>query len=236
MAKQTNTLPTSADLTAVQSAAASDATAKVSAAQSSAASDATSKANAAKAEAAAAAATSATTAAVSAMNTARQNDTQVNPPRLRASLQASLTLTNVWQTVSFKKTGTYDVDTFPNGGRFDTANNKLIAASGETQDKQYDVEFFYKFTAALVPINDIQLRFMIPAPTPIYFPFPDGDGFVNLGQMVLSPFNSTYKQTLYFNAQVRQYGIHLQLRTASLIALLANRPVLVDAALSLFPR
>ena len=205
-----NTLPTAADLQPIQQAASAAKTA----------------------------AEAAPGQAVSAMNTARTTDTQANPPRLRASFNkaAPLVLTNAWQTVAFQKTGTYDTDTFPNGGRFDVATNRLVAAAGETGDKQYDVEFFYKLTTALLPIHDVQIRFLIPAPTPIAFPFPDGDGFANIGSLLVSPFNALYKQVLYFNALVRQYGIQVQLRTAALISLPANRPVLVDGALSLFLR
>lgn len=178
------------------------------------------------------------------MESARTADKQSAPPRLRVSFNtaAPLTLTSSWQAVAFKKTGTYDVDTFPNGGRFDAATNKLVAAANETEDRQYDVEFFFKLTAGLLPINDIHLRFVVPRPTadggPIYFPFPDGDGFVNVGSMLISPFRGTYKQVLYFSQVVRQYGIQLQMRAGAdlLIVLAVNRPVLVDAALSLFAR
>lgn len=185
----------------------------------------------------AAAADSAETA-MQAVQTARTNDTLPNPPRLRASFNraAPLTLTSTWQTVAFQKTGTFDVDSFPNGGRFDQATSRLVAAVGETQDKQYDVEFFYRITVALLPVHDVHIRFLIPAPTPVPFPFPDGEAFANLGSLLVSPYQDVYKQVLYFNALVRQYGIHVQLRTASSIALSLNRPVLADGALSLFSR
>ena len=167
----------------------------------------------------------------------RANNEFMPAPRLRASFNPAtpMTITDTWTTIPYRMTGTFDVNTFTTVA-YNITTNSLTGSILEAPNKQYDIEVFYQITGALLPIHDIQLRFCIPAPTPIYFPFPDTLKSTNIGSVLISPFASVYKQTIFFTAALLQYGCQIQIRTLGIIPLAINQPKLTDGALSLFPR
>lgn len=165
----------------------------------------------------------------------RANDALNDTPRLRMSLSGGpVVLTATWVRLAWAVSGAYDVNSFP-ALTYD-ATNKLIKTNA-TASRNYDVEIFTAFTAALgiLPL-DLQLRFVVPSPTPIYFPFPSGAGYTDLHRMSRTPANPPpFKQILYFESAIRQYGFGIEMRAPGILSAL-NAPSLTDGALSIFPR
>lgn len=151
-------------------------------------------------------------------------------PRLRVNRSASFPLSLSWQTIDFNGSSTFNVNTFPLMGSttsvgWDTTNKKFTFA--QDTDRNYNVTLYYHVTAPLVPAN-IQFRFCIPAPTPVYFPFPDTRQYLDLVTVYgITDHGFEYSTTIYANALVRQYGLQMQIRVgASLLTL----PTLADCA------
>lgn len=165
----------------------------------------------------------------------RAEDRQPDVPRMRRSLANAVTLTATWQTLPFLKRGVYDGDTFP-GGRYDETAKKLIGGPGVSVTRNYDLVLYLEMTVPLLTAA-IQIRYLIPAPTPVAFPFPDAtEPYMSLPAAATSPWRTRLSEIVYFNDAIRQYGFHVQARTTSLLSL-GSRPTIATAsALALYPR
>lgn len=138
-------------------------------------------------------------------------------PRQRVARMTSLTLDTTWRTVVFVEgSSTFNTNTFPSA-RWDYVNNKLLINTNITFEQAYDLSFDYNLTN-VTGQSKVQLRFLIPSPTPIMAPFPD-DGataYVDLSELNMP---GTYKRhwqyPIYGNASMRQYGLQIQMRVQS---------------------
>lgn len=164
------------------------------------------------------------------------NDNLRASPRIRVNRTASMTLTTSWQDIDFTGTSTFNLNTYPDmtGGKsvtWDAANKKFAFRSPE--DRNYELTFYFAFAGGLRPV-DIYLRFAIPAPTPIYFPFPDTRGYINIATLErITDYGSEYNTTIYANAAMRQYGLKLQLKSGFT---LLTQPNLTEAAVVIYGR
>lgn len=172
--------------------------------------------------------------AVAVTNLDREQDRVPDMPRMRRSLLptsgTSLTLTNSWQQLRFRKKTTWDGDTFDTSGvgpRYDETTDRLIAGPGDAT-KQYHCEIHWDFDQAtlltgLLPTR-FQFRFHVPRPAnlggSIYFPFPTkgSAGGVDLATATTNePSSGVFVQRLYFESNVRAYGIRLEARVNGLL-------------------
>lgn len=148
---------------------------------------------------------------------------QTDPqPRLRANLTAALTLTTTWQRLNFAGASAYNTNTFPmiNGNPlvyWDTVARVYRFQS--PVDRNYDTTLNGKFQASnlLSALNlttvSVQMRYVVPAPTPIYFPLPDGQGYVDLLNVnLLSATSGTFGLIAYASQPIRTYGLGVELR------------------------
>lgn len=167
-------------------------------------------------------------------------------PRIRVSRQASLTISTSWQRIDFNGNTSLDVNTFPMMGDgtlqvyWDSAN-KLFRFNQNDVDRNFDVRFGTVFNQGISAVN-MQLRFVVPSPTPLYFPFPskaddttlNGRGYTDLDQLpagVGTTYGTVYKDNLYSNILARQYGVGVELKAS---ASLLTMPVLTAADFVIF--
>lgn len=189
----------------------------------------------------------------------RQNDLLPSTPRLRVSLNraAPLLLNSTWQTIPYVITNTpFDVNTFPDS-RYDTTTSTIMPNTSVSSDQAYQLELDFKFQHTKRPLT-FQLRFMVPAPTPIYFPLPQTDGYTDLryiaktytgglvgnllavGNLSLTEDTTqmtnreTYIRSIYSALGIKDYGVRVQIRTAENYTG-ADRAQLIDAVLLMYP-
>lgn len=190
----------------------------------------------------------------------RLDDKLPSSPRQRISIDTTMpyTLTSTWQNISFGQNSARDISTFPAPGRYDFNSLKFIASQDMAAEQQYYIHMYMKVTHKQRPVT-VQFRYVVPAPTDIPFPFPDGDGLVTifraqkvftgglLGNLVaignLSLTEDTTVLTEHhtrtdlvpIGMNLRQYGIRMQMRTVETISTAANRPKLTDCYAFIIP-
>lgn len=155
----------------------------------------------------------------------RQDNTSVPAPRLRTNISAALTLTTTFQRLDFAGTSTLNTNTFTMNGAnpmvYWDATNKLFKFQAPA-DKNYDFNFNMKLASSSVlsvlslALATIQLRYVVPSPTPIYFPLPDSDQCINIQQVgLIATDSATDNRIVYANALIRQYGLGLEMRISN---------------------
>lgn len=189
----------------------------------------------------------------------RQGDMLPATPRLRISLNRSfpLILNNTWQTIPYATGNTpYDVNTFIEP-RYNTSTYTIYPNTKVSTDQAYQLELDFKFQHTKRPLT-FQVRFCVPAPTPIYFPLPQTDGYTDLryiaktytgglignlltiGNLSLTEDTSQmtnremYVRSIYSNLGIKDYGIQVQIRIAENYTG-SDRPQMTDAVLLMFP-
>lgn len=159
-------------------------------------------------------------------------------PYFKVSRSVNMNLTTSWQRIDFN--GTSTANTFPSGS--DGINKKIYWDStnklfkfNDTMDRNYDIQFNAKITSSSilsllnVSLTNIQLRYVVPAPTPLYFPLPDSDQCIDIGAAgLLSTWRGTHSYTVRVDALKRQYGLGVEMRISS--SFLGTASAVVNAA------
>lgn len=161
-----------------------------------------------------------------------QNNQTVPAPRLRINRTAALPLTTSWQRINFDGTAPFNINSFPpNTVAYNTTTRLLTFNS--TVDQNYTLQFYYHLTSTLgagqFPLS-VSFRGVIPAPTPIYLPFPEGRGYMDL-DIMSSNYGSYLNITLFASTQIRQYGFGLEMKTNRTPISLASGVVLLSGSL-----
>lgn len=164
------------------------------------------------------------------------NDRLMASPRFRISTASTLTLDNTWKRIVFGGTEILNTNTFPVDKNqtqkkiYWDATNTLIKFTPDTA-RSYNYTFFYNINAVLPPV-DAQLRFVIPSPTPFYFPFSSQGGYIDLESIERA--TSRQRQlagTLYTLPDVFTYGLGIEMKISQSILSALSRPILNYAAL-----
>ena len=114
---------------------------------------------------------------------------------------------------------------------WDASEKKFVFNS--TEDRNYLLQFFLNFDGGTRPV-DVFYRFLVPSPTPIYFPFPEGKQYGNLTSLERTQdFGVETMTAIYASQVVRQYGLKFQLAIAQSLIVL-QRPTLDDANLVIY--
>lgn len=156
-----------------------------------------------------------------------ETNTQIPAPRIRLNIQSNLVLTTSWQTLDFAGTSTLNTNTYPMGPDgtnkyvyWDTTNKQFMFQA--PSDRNYTVTFNTKISSsALISALNLtmataQLRFVVPSPTPIYFPLPDSDQATDISNIGLtSVVRNSYVLPIYANSVMRQYGLKLQMQISN---------------------
>jgi len=139
-------------------------------------------------------------------------------PRQRVSTSTALVLTDQWQTVAFVSgNSAFDTNSFTTS-RWDFTNNKILTNSLNAFEQGYTLRFDMSLQN-VTGMSKVQLRFVIPAPTPTYFPFPNSatTSFVDVTTLTIQNEvkNNTFGYDIYTNSDFRTYGCQIQLRALS---------------------
>ena len=156
-------------------------------------------------------------------------------PRFRVNRTAQLTLSQAWQRIDFNGTSSFNLNSFPlvAGQSYKTVDwdavNKLFKFNSNA-DRNYVLTFNYKFAGGLRPAS-VLLRFVIPAPSPVYFPFPETDKCTDLVTLEsINDYRSFFELSVYANASMRQYGLGIELKTVQNLVL---SPIILTEAINL---
>lgn len=151
-------------------------------------------------------------------------------PRLRVNKSTNLNLSTTWQDIVFDGTSPINTNTFgkdPVSGNnmvhYDSANN--LFRFYEQYDINYQVTLYLKMTTTVVSTGmSVQYRLVVPngggAGVNTYFPFPDTDGYADVGYVALklgSVLHPTVPIAMYLSQGVKTNGIKLQLRLSEAI-------------------
>jgi len=139
-------------------------------------------------------------------------------PRQRVSTNTALVLTDQWQTVAFVSgNSAFDTNSFTTS-RWDFTNNKILTNPLNAFEQGYTLRFDMSLQN-VTGMSKVQLRFVIPAPTPTYFPFPNSvtTSFVDVTTLTIQNEvkNNTFGYDIYTNSDFRTYGCQIQLRALS---------------------
>ena len=139
-------------------------------------------------------------------------------PRQRVSTSTALVLTDQWQTVSFVSgNSAFDMNNFATS-RWDFANNKILTNPLNNYEQGYTLRFDMSLQN-VTGMSKVQLRFVIPAPTPTYFPFPNSStaSFVDVTTLTIQGEvkNNSFGYDIYTNSDFRTYGCQIQMRALS---------------------
>lgn len=152
-------------------------------------------------------------------NNARFRDRLAGTPRQRVSTLTSLTLTENWQTIAFiSGASSYNMNTFPQT-RWDYANNKLLMNPENALEQAYDLSFDYTLNNVKGQ-SKIQMRFVVPAPAPFYFPFPDDalNAYVDISEVNMPGlYKRHFQYPIYTSVLSRTYGLQIQVRAISFV-------------------
>lgn len=185
----------------------------------------------------------------------RNRDMLPATPRQRVSMDRSvpLALTGAWQAVPFAAgASARDVNTFP-VSRYDYANQLILAnpMTGYEQAYNLSLDLSVNLNASNVYVK-LAVRFVVPAPTPIYFPLPESQGRIDLPDQLMPPNGAVhFDYTVYTNAAIKDYGAQVQVRATTyqlsgsgllggLIGLVTTvlsgnqRPTLTDAVMNMY--
>jgi len=151
-------------------------------------------------------------------------------PRLRVNRTSKLDLTSSWQRVDFNGSSARNGNSFPLVAPgtpkvlWDATGKRLRFM--EDQDRNYDVQFSLRtLSGSLIGsvlgmlAVKVQFRFVVPAPTPVYFPLPDvADPYADLHTVNLTNAGQeSYGQPIYANSEIRQYGLGIDLRLSGML-------------------
>jgi len=147
---------------------------------------------------------------------------QVVSPYVRQNRSTDLVLSTTWQRVVFNGTSTRNTNTFPlmDGTnrlvQWDAVNN--VFDFNNPDARHYDVIFnFHINSSTLVSLlnltmTTVKFRFVVPSPTPRYFPLPDDGGFADIAYTNLSAdVRGTYNYIVRSVSDVEQYGIGVEM-------------------------
>jgi len=148
----------------------------------------------------------------------RSKDQLASLPRQRVSTNTALILTDQWQTVNFVSgNSAFDTNSFAQT-RWDFTNNKILANPDNSFEQGYTLRFDMSLQN-VTGMSKVQLRFVIPAPTPTYFPFPNSatTSFVDVTTLTIQneTKNNTFGYDIYTNPDFRTYGCQIQVRALS---------------------
>lgn len=149
---------------------------------------------------------------------ARATDQLSSLPRQRVSTSTALILTDQWQTVTFVSGNSpFDMNNFTTP-RWDFTNQKLLTNPNNSYEQGYTLRFDMSLQN-VVGMSKVQLRFVIPAPTPTYFPFPNSasTSFVDVTTLTIGSEvkNNSFSYDIYTNSDFRTYGCQIQMRALS---------------------
>jgi len=139
-------------------------------------------------------------------------------PRQRVSTSTALVLTDQWQTVTFVSGNSlFDMNNFATS-RWDFTNSKLLTNPLNNYEQGYTLRFDMSLQN-VTGMSKVQLRFVIPAPTPTYFPFPNSstNSFVDVTTLTIQGEikNNSFGYDIYTNSDFRTYGCQIQMRALS---------------------
>jgi len=142
-------------------------------------------------------------------------------PRQRVSRSVVLALTDQWQAIGFiSANSARDVNTF-SSARFDFVNSKILFNNSVSMEQAYDLSFDYELTNNKGQ-SKIELRFVVLAPTPVYFPFPDataGNNYVDISEINMpGSFRRHFEYTIHTTPDIKSYGVQIQMRAVSYVA------------------
>lgn len=159
-------------------------------------------------------------------------------PRIRVTLASPFVLSATWQRIDFGGSSALNLNTFPT-----VANVQLIRWDTEAKlfrftaasDRNTSVQVFYRVTAD-ADACAVQARFVVPAggviQNPIYFPFPESIGRVDLCHLAAGEEWANEKEiTTYATAAARLNGLGVEIRTRSTAA---TYPTLNDCILTIY--
>jgi len=159
----------------------------------------------------------------------------ITSPRLRVNKTTNLTLSTTWQDIVFNGTSQVNTNTFgkdPVSGNpmvwYDSANN--LFRFYEQYDQNYQVTLYLKMTTTVVSTGmSVHYRLVVPngggAGVDTYFPFPDTDGYADVGYVALklgSVLHPTTPIAMYLSPSIKANGIKLQLRLSDAIIGVGN--------------
>jgi len=168
----------------------------------------------------------------------------VAAPYVRQNRSSDLTLSTTWQRIDFNGSSTRNANTYP----VVQDTNKLVEWDStdkvfkfyNSATRNYDVVFNFHVNSSTIisllnlTMTNIQFRFVVPSPTPRYFPLPDDGGYIDLGMTGLaSDVRDSVGYIVRAVADVQQYGIGLEIRIAGLAL---GTIVLKTADVSLYGR
>ena len=150
----------------------------------------------------------------------------ITSPYIRLNRSTDLTLTTTWQRVDYNGTSTRNTNTFPNAPG--TSNplvewdsTSKVFKFNTTVDKHYDLLMNYRINSSTLisllnlTMTTVQLRFIVPSPTPRYFPLPDDGGYIDIAYTGLATdVRNTMNYILRAVPDVMQYGIGVEMRIA----------------------
>lgn len=139
-------------------------------------------------------------------------------PRQRVSASTALVLTDQWQTVSFiSGNSAFDMSSFATS-RWDFTNQKILTNPLNNYEQGYTLRFDMSLQN-VTGMSKVQLRFVIPAPTPTYFPFPNSstNSFIDVTTLTIQNEvkNNSFGYDIYTNSDFRTYGCQIQMRALS---------------------
>lgn len=139
-------------------------------------------------------------------------------PRQRVSTNTALVLTDQWQTLTFVSGNSpFDMNSFTSP-RWDYVNSKLTPNPANNYEQGYTLRLDMSLQN-VTGMSKVQIRFVIPAPTPIYFPFPNSstNSFVDVTTLTIQGEvkNNTFGYDIYTNSDFRTYGCQIQIRALS---------------------
>lgn len=160
----------------------------------------------------------------------RMSDGFPPQPRLRVNRSENMTLSTSWQRIDWNGNSNFNVNTFPTLGsnkaiEYDSTNKRFDF--NQTEDRNYKFQCFYDIQNCIASTK-IYYRFVIDAPTPIYFPFPEGEQQADLTEIAaFSDVQDYLELTFYANSTMRQYGVAFEIKVSST---LLGSPILQDTS------
>lgn len=151
----------------------------------------------------------------------------VASPYIRVNRSDSLLLTTTFQRLDLNGTSTRNANLFPtmpgmSGKVVEWDSTNKVFRFNTDSLHHYDLIFNYRITsgglinALNLNVATVKLRFVVPSPTPRYFPFPDDGEYTDIDRTNLtSELRGTFNYILRGAADVRQYGIGIELAVSN---------------------
>lgn len=160
-------------------------------------------------------------------------------PYLRANRSDALVLSDSWQRIDFNGTSSFNENLFPvvNGGgkrvHWDGTND-LFQFETDGTLQFFDISLNLAFSGGIRPLG-IDLRFVIPDSTPIYFPHPEeSSSYIDIALTERrSEVRADHKETIRTSQLILDNGLGIELKTDRT---LVSNPSLIDAIIQIHPR